>query len=119
MDKVGRTRANRRSVLEQSPRYETLEARRTAFSVALVVFWRMRGEVQQLGTAASGLDRYESGLRDRPTDLKRACTLTRIPRGEHVMPNIRQRKGWGGPGGCGAPKLWPCRASAKSAPSQP
>jgi hypothetical protein len=39
-------RANR-SVLERSLRSGPLEARRTAFSVALAIFWRMRGEVRQ------------------------------------------------------------------------
>ena len=41
------TRESRRSVLELSLRYGPLEARRTAFSVALAIFWRMRGEAQQ------------------------------------------------------------------------
>jgi hypothetical protein len=55
----------RRSVLEQSLRYGPLEARRTAFSVALAIFWRMRGE-KQPRTVAPGHDKYDSGLRDRP-----------------------------------------------------
>lgn len=38
----------------------------------VAIFWRMRGGVQQLGTTASGRDRYVSGLRDRPNDLQRA-----------------------------------------------
>jgi hypothetical protein len=37
-----------------------------ALSVALATFWRMRGEVRLPGTVASGRDRSESGLRDRP-----------------------------------------------------
>ena len=40
--------------------------RRTVFSVALVIFWRMCGEVQQSGSVVPGRERYESGLRDRP-----------------------------------------------------
>ena len=51
-----------------------LEARRTAFSVALAIFWRMRGEVQQLGTVAPGHDEYGneygSGLRDRSANFQ-------------------------------------------------
>jgi hypothetical protein len=39
--------SDNRSVLEQSLRYGPLEARRTAFSVALAIFGRMRGEVQR------------------------------------------------------------------------
>jgi hypothetical protein len=38
---------NHRSVLELSLRYGPLEARRTAFSVASAIFWRMRSEAQQ------------------------------------------------------------------------
>jgi hypothetical protein len=59
------TSDNRRYVLEQSLRYGPLEARRTAFSVALASFWRMRGEVQQPGTVAPGHDKNDSGLRGR------------------------------------------------------
>jgi hypothetical protein len=62
----------RRSVLEQSLRYGPFEARRTASSVALLIFWRMRGEVQRSETIAPGRDRYESGLRERPTNFERA-----------------------------------------------
>jgi hypothetical protein len=56
-------------------RYGPLEARRTAFSVAVTIFWRMRGEIQQAGSVASGHDRYESGLRTDPAveDHKRGC----------------------------------------------
>src|SRR5712691_12752264 len=39
---------------------------RTAFSVALAIFWRMHSEAQLLGTVAPGHDEYERGLRDRP-----------------------------------------------------
>ena len=41
------------------------QARRTAFSVALAIFWRMRGEVQQTRTVAPGHDKNDSGLRGR------------------------------------------------------
>jgi hypothetical protein len=44
---LARTHEIRRSVLEQSLRYGPFKAHRTAFSVALAIFWRMRGEVQQ------------------------------------------------------------------------
>ena len=54
------------SVLEQSLRYGSLEARRTAFSVALAIFRRLRGDVQQPRTVTPGHDQYYSGLRDRP-----------------------------------------------------
>jgi hypothetical protein len=64
-----------RSVLEQSLRYGPLEARRMAFSVALAIFWRIRGEVQQLGTVAPGHDKYDGGLRDRPAEVERSCKL--------------------------------------------
>src|SRR5207248_10106418 len=67
-----RTRT-RRSVLKQSLRSGPLEARRTAFSVALAIFWRMRGEVQRAGTAAPGHKKYGSGLRDRPAGLERVA----------------------------------------------
>ncbi len=60
-----RTRLIRRSALEQSLRCGPLEARRTAFSVALAIFWRLRGELQQPGTVTPGHDAYNCGLRDR------------------------------------------------------
>jgi hypothetical protein len=44
-------------VLEQSLPYGSLEACRTAFSVALAIFWRIRGEVQQPRSVAPGNDR--------------------------------------------------------------
>ena len=61
----GHPRLNRRSVLEQSLRSGQLEARRTASSVVVVIFWLIRGEVQRPGLVAPGYDRYGSGLRDR------------------------------------------------------
>ena len=45
--RIAETRYPPRSVLELSLRYGPLEARRTAFSVALAIFWRMRSEAQQ------------------------------------------------------------------------
>ena len=43
--------------------------------------WRMRGEVQQLGTVAPGHDRHESGLRDpRRTGLGVRCTVACLSR---------------------------------------
>ncbi len=45
---------SRRSVLKQSLRSGGSGARRTAFSVALAIFWRMLGEVQRAGTIAPG-----------------------------------------------------------------
>ena len=62
------------NVLEQSLRYGPLEARRTAFSVALAIFWRMRGEVQQPKTIAPGHDKNDSGLRGRPADFEAVRT---------------------------------------------
>jgi hypothetical protein len=56
-----------------------------AFSVALAVFRRMYGEVQQPGTVAPGHDKYDSGLRDRPADLKQTCALAGIPRAEYTL----------------------------------
>src|SRR6266700_5477786 len=70
-----RTRLIRRSALEQSLRCGPLEARRTAFSVALAIFWRMRGEVQRAGTIAPGHERHGSGLRDRPPLAWGNCEL--------------------------------------------
>jgi hypothetical protein len=42
-----RRASSRRSVLKRSLRSGPLEARRTTFSVASAIFWRMRGEVRQ------------------------------------------------------------------------
>jgi hypothetical protein len=64
------------SVLKQTLRSGQLEARRTASSVVVVIFWRMRGEVQRPQLVAPGYDRYGSGLRDRPANLERSWTPT-------------------------------------------
>ena len=48
-----------------------LEARRTAFSVALAIFWRMRDEVQQTTTVAPGHDKNDSGRGVAPQTSKR------------------------------------------------
>jgi len=66
--RTGRTLTNRirRSVPEPYLRSGQFEARRTASSVALVFFWRIRGEVQRPGNIAPGRERYRSGLQDRP-----------------------------------------------------
>ena len=58
------------------------EARRTGSSVALVIFWRIHGEVQQSGLVTPGHDRYGSGLRDRSTDFERSWKLTSIAASE-------------------------------------
>ena len=83
----GRGAHCRRSVLEQSLRCSPLEARRTAFSVALAIFWRMRGEVQQPRTVAPGHDKYYSGLRDRPEGPGPVSS----PRSAWTTPPQRQR----------------------------
>ena len=75
---AGDRRDSRRSVLKQSLRSGSLEARRTAFSVALAIFWRMRGEVQQPRTVASGHDRNDSGLRGGAADLEAVGTAMSI-----------------------------------------
>ena len=62
------------SVLEQSLRYGPLEAPRTAFSVALVIFWRMRGEVQQPRAVAPDNDENDGGLRGLRADLEAVRT---------------------------------------------
>jgi hypothetical protein len=62
---VSPTRYIRRYVLERSFRSGSLEARRTAFSVALVTFWKCAARVQQSGTFPAGYGREESGLQDR------------------------------------------------------
>jgi len=49
--------------MEQSLRSGPLQAHITAFSAALAIFWRMRGEVEQPGTVARSRDGYDSGLR--------------------------------------------------------
>jgi hypothetical protein len=69
----GERALSRRSVLKQSLRSGPLEVRRTAFSVALAIFWRMRGEVQRAGTVAPDHERYGSGLPDRPVGLERVA----------------------------------------------
>ena len=61
----------RRSVLEQTLRYGPLEARRTAFSVALAIFWRMRGEVKQPRTVAPGHDKMTEVCGVTPPTSKR------------------------------------------------
>ena len=42
--------------------------------IAPLIFWRMRGEVEQPGTVAPVHDRHESGLRDR---LQRNAAIER------------------------------------------
>jgi Protein of unknown function (DUF2637) len=51
---------SRRSVLEQSLQYGPQEARRMAFSVALIILGRMCSEIQQSGTTAPGHTRASS-----------------------------------------------------------
>jgi hypothetical protein len=48
------------------------------FYVALAIFWRMRGEVQQSGSVVPGRERYGSGLRDRSANFQRSWKLTSI-----------------------------------------
>ena len=87
----GRGAHCRRSVLEQSLRGSPVEARRTAFSVALAIFWRMRGEVQQPRTVAPGHDKYYSGLRGRPEGPgSRHRRRARLPP-RHPAPARRRR----------------------------
>jgi hypothetical protein len=56
------------SVLEQSLRFGPLKARRMGCHVSLVVFWRMRGEVQPPRNFAPGHGRYDSSLWNRRAD---------------------------------------------------
>jgi len=60
-------------VLDQFLRHGPLDGRRTGFSVASAIFWRMRGEVQIPGTIAAGRDGNESGLRDRRVGSALSC----------------------------------------------
>jgi hypothetical protein len=65
--------ASRRSAREQPLRYGPLEARRTAFSVALAIFWRMRSEVRQPGNRSAWSRQARERSAGPPADLERAC----------------------------------------------
>jgi hypothetical protein len=66
-------------VLEQYLRSGLLKARRTVFSVALVSSGECAGEVQQRGTEVPGHGEYDSGLRDRPSEIDRCRMLAPYP----------------------------------------
>jgi hypothetical protein len=51
-----------------------LRADQTIYSPP-AIFWRMGGQVSAAGHIAPVRDRDDSGLRDRPADLERSCTL--------------------------------------------
>ena len=89
LDNRARTR---RSVLEQALRHGPLEARRTAFSVASAIFWRMRGEAQQPRTVAPGHDKNDSVLRGRPADLEAVRTATSMTTTHTGRPVTGDRK---------------------------
>ena len=108
----GPSREIRRSVLERSLRSDRSEARRTVSSVALAIFWRMRGEVQQSGTVAPGRERYGSGLRDRSADFERSWMLTSIPASAAPLAASWQSAFCT----CGFWRKPPCRRCAMSGP---
>ena len=52
--------------IETIPSVRFVGGAQNGISVALAIFWRMRGEVQRAGTVAPGHETYGSGLPDRP-----------------------------------------------------
>lgn len=96
-----------------------MKARRTVFSGALVIFWRMRGEVPAAWVIVPVHERYESGLRDRPRRPRA------IPHADPVCPHrvrlrlaICSRGAGAGAAGVGAPIVPPI-CSSHNAPRFP
>ena len=84
---------SRRSVLERCLRSGLLKARRTVLFCRVGIFWRMRGEVQQRGTEVPGHGEYDSGLRDRPSEIDRCRTLAPYSRAEHTLASLTFERG--------------------------